>query len=448
MALSRRQLLRAAGGATAGVAAGAFPLVTGVGAAPARTQGGEKEKVTIQFWTHDQNYIDFFTARAAELSQSPDSAYEYELNITQAPTGDLVTKALAAFSARRGIPDAIGIEISQFSRFMQAGVAEQTLLDLTDRVAEVREQFFESRWAPYTVDGRVYAVESGYPLSVYYYREDLFREYGIPTPVETWDQLMEFGRTIAVPKGKAVAAITTTGGAGGGDITHFGLLYQQRGGTFFDAEGNLTLDTPEAVEVLTLMANGLKEKTILGLTDFYGGPGAAALQQAATLGYFMPDWYQTYVIQPTVPEQEGLWRIQPLPAFAGGGSRTSVWGGTGFAVAKDSPAVEATWELLRYGYLTLDGQVKRWQEIKYLPTMAAAWEEPALTEPDPFLGGQQPGLVYKELAATAPTQYQSPFWNQMTVELAGQLAEVYNGRKSPEDAIKDAAEAIRREMDS
>ena len=442
MSLSRRQLLQAASSASLGVVAGGS-----LRQSRASAQSGEKEAVTIQFWTHDQNYIDFFTARAAELTESADSAYAYELNITQAPTTDLVTKALAAYAAGRGVPDAIGIEISQFSRFMQRGVAEQTLLDLTDRVADVRDQFFESRWAPYTVDGKVYAVESGYPLSVYYYRQDLFEEYGIETPIESWDQLMEIGRTVTVPQGKAVAAVSTTGGTGGGDITHFGLLYQQRGGNFFDAEGNLTLDTPEAVEVAELIATGLQEKTILGLTDFYGGPGAAAMQQAATVGYFMPDWFQTYVIEPTAPEQEGLWRIQPLPAFAGGGSRTSVWGGTGFAVSKDSPTIEATWELLRYGYLTREGQIKRWQEIRYLPTMAEVWDDPVMIEPDAFLGGQEPGAVYKELAPTAPTQYQSPFWNQLTVELAGQLSELYNGRKSAADAIRDAAAAIEAEME-
>jgi multiple sugar transport system substrate-binding protein/arabinosaccharide transport system substrate-binding protein len=442
MSLSRRQLLHAAGAASLGAATTQRLHRRSAAAQTA----GDKEPVTIQFWTHDQNYIDFFTARAAELTESPDSPYAYELNITQAPSADIITKAVAAYSAGRGIPDTVGIEISQFSRFMQRGVAEQTLLDLTDRVAELRDQFFESRWAPYTVDGRVYAVESGYPLSVYYYRQDLLDEYGVETPLETWDQVMQIGREVVVPQGKAMAAISTTGGQGGGDITQFGLLFQQRGGTFFDADGNLTLDTPEAVEVAELLATGLQEGTILGLTDFYGGPGAAAMQQGATVGYFMPDWFETYVLQPTVPDQEGLWRIQPLPAFAGGGSRTSVWGGTGFAVSRDSPVAEATWELLRYGYLTRDGQIKRWQEIKYLPTMAEVWDDPALTGPDPFLGGQEAGQVYKELAPTAPTQYQSPFWNQLTVELAGQLAELYNGRTSPADAIKNAAAAIQAEM--
>jgi hypothetical protein len=81
MSLSRRQLLQAASSASLGVVAGGS-----LQRSRAAAQSGEKEAVTIQFWTHDQNYIDFFTARAAELTESADSAYAYELNITQAPT--------------------------------------------------------------------------------------------------------------------------------------------------------------------------------------------------------------------------------------------------------------------------------------------------------------------------------------------------------------------------
>jgi hypothetical protein len=79
--------------------------------------------------------------------------------------------------------------------------------------------------------------------------------------------------------------------------------------------------------------------------------------------------------------------------------------------------------------------------------MAEVWDDPVMIEPDAFLGDQEPGAVYKELAPTAPTQYQSPFWNQLTVELAGQLTELYNGRKSAADAIRDAAAAIEEEME-
>ena len=58
MSLSRRQLLQATGGASLGVMTGGS-----LGQSRASAQSGEKEAVTIQFWTHDQNYIDFFTAR-------------------------------------------------------------------------------------------------------------------------------------------------------------------------------------------------------------------------------------------------------------------------------------------------------------------------------------------------------------------------------------------------
>ena len=68
MSLSRRQPWQAASSASLGAVAGGS-----LRQSRASAQSGEKEAVTIQFWTHDQNYIDFFTARAAELTELADS---------------------------------------------------------------------------------------------------------------------------------------------------------------------------------------------------------------------------------------------------------------------------------------------------------------------------------------------------------------------------------------
>jgi ABC-type glycerol-3-phosphate transport system substrate-binding protein len=432
--LTRRQFLAASAGAGAGLF-----LFGGCGG------GGEgSDGNIINLWTHDDNYINFFKARAEELSKS-DPDFNYRLKITQAPTDSLFTKALSALSAGTNIPDLLGIEISSFSRFMKKNIAQDTLLDITDRVSDIRDQYFESRWAPYSSEGRLYGVESSYPLSVYYYRKPRFDELGIETLIETWDDVLEIGKKVATPKGMYMGAVAA-GGPPGYVMTHFGLLLQQRGGHFFDKDGNLALESTEAVEALELIVNGLRDDVFLGLSDFYGGPGAAAMKQGKVIGYFMPDWFETYVMQPTVPDQKGEWRIQPMPRFPNGGARTSVWGGTGFVVTKDSPVRDAAWKLLRYSYLTEENQIKRWEEIKYLPTNKEVWSDPAFKQPDPFLGGQRSAVLYGELADEGPTQYQSPNWDTMVTKLANELTEAYRGRKSPADAIKDAAAAIRAEM--
>lgn len=446
MAQSRRQFVQNATVSSAGVVAASFGAQQALAApggnrAPGASvaQSGDKEPVTVKLWTHDQNYIDFFTRRAEELSESADSKYTYTLDITQAPSGDLITKALAGIAAGQSMPDLIGIEISSFARFMENDVAEQTLVDLTDRIADIRDQFYESRWAVYSVGDKVYGVESAYPLCVYYYRQDIFEADEITAPIGTWDEVTEIGTTVTKPKDQAMLAVSTSGGT-----DDFRLLQLQRGGGLFDADGNLILDSPESVEVLEFLVNGYKAGAFLGLDD--GSSAAAAMQQGRLVAVVGADWYQKYILEPTVPDQKGLWRIQPIPTFSGGGSATSVLGGTGFAIGKDSPAADAAWELLQYSYLTYDGQLKRWQEIGYLPTMKEVWNDPVFEAPNEFLGGQASGLVFKDLAPEAPTPYQNPNTDVAVTRLQEQLAEVFNNDKSPQDAIADAAAAIQAEI--
>ena len=45
--------------------------------------------------------------------------------------------------------------------------------------------------------------------------------------------------------------------------------------------------------------------------------------------------------------------------------QTTVWGGTGFAVAKENDNAQYAWELLQYTYVTLENQIKRYEEIAF-----------------------------------------------------------------------------------
>ena len=433
---SRRALLR-----FAALAAGGVPILaacSGDGSTSA-SAGAAGAPVTLSLWTHDKGYISYFSDYAKKLGGG---TFSPTLQVVQAPPGDLVTKALSAYTARAATPDLLGVEISQFARFQKDGIADQVLLDLTPKLGGLKDKFFEQRWSPYTVDGKVYGVESAYPLSVYYFRQDLLQKFKISAEsLQTWDDVLKAGETTA--KGGVALGVIATGGDPGAMLTHFGLLFQQRGGSFFAADGSLTLDSPEAVEALTLMVDGLKSGAFIGLSDFFGGPGSAVLKQGKAAGYFMPDWFNVFVLAPAVPEQKGKWKIAPLPRFAGGGSRTSVWGGTGFAVSKGKPTSDAAYDLLAKTYLTEEGQLQRFTQLKYLPTMKAVWDNPTfLSYSDEFLGGQEIAKVYKELATEAPGQNQSPHWNVMQTELAKQLVDAYAGKISPSGAITAAAKAI------
>lgn len=437
--VSRKQVLKA-GAAVAGTAASLAALgPAGTALASSPTHASRATDVTLNMWTHDNLYVQFFLARAKEWEKQYPQ-YNFTYKFLQVPYADLFTKVLANLAAGSGAPDLVGIEISSFSRFMKGDIATKGLVDLTPLIGSERQKFVEGRWTPYMFKGRIYGVESALCPVGMYYRDDIFHAAGIKAPIDTYDDLLTAGRLLA-KQGKYILLV------GKSDTTVFMELFQQMGGSVFDASGKLTLDDPRAVRVLEFLVKGAKDKLFWTPPDVYGAPAMAALKLSKVASAMMPDWYAGYFLKPNVKEEKGKWRLQTMPAWTKGGLRVSTAGGTGFAITKQSKHPELAWSLLHYTYLTEKNQVKRFQEINYFPTMIEAFHDPGVANlPDPYFGGQKIGGVFASVAAQIPLQYQSPFWSEAMTQLGNEYTNAMLGKKTPARAVKDATAAITKIM--
>ncbi|MEZ0164352.1 ABC transporter substrate-binding protein, partial [Kineococcus sp. LSe6-4] len=434
--LSRRSLLSAAGGA------GAVALLSACGSGPAApvTSGA----VDLALWTHDQGYQDFFADGVPVADAATD--FTYDLTVTRAGAQDLVTKLLAQAVAGRGTPDVMGFEIGNFARMMRGDLAERLLVDWDERVADLGDDLIPARRAPYTIDGKLYALDSDTPMSVYYHRQDLFEQYGLPTDFETWDDLAEIGTRLAADEGVALGAVAT-GSDLGQVVQVFTMLLLQRGGALFDADQNLALDSPEAVQTLQFVVDGLRAGFITEVSDFYGASMQAALKSGQVAGLWMASWYSAFGLKPNVPEQAGAWRLRPMPRWGQEGYATAVAGGTGFTALVDKAATQAAGDFLAATWITPEGQIRRFRELTYLPTLRSVFDSPELEVADEFFGGQQVIEVYRELVDDIPDYYQSADQSILNDVLSGYLVQAYRGDLTPAQAIAGAAEDFRNQAE-
>lgn len=440
---SRKKFLRVAGGATLGL------VVTSPSAFASRSRllSKKKETVKLTMWSHEGEIAKFLSRRARELNAAGTSKYVFApVEATVIPLADVPTKFLAAASAGTNLPDLLAIEINAFSRYMKSNIAQRVLLDLTDEVDPVRAQFFESSLDPYSVGGRLYALESAYTLCAYYYKPAEFKKLGIPKQIDTWEEMLKIGARVGA-KGKHFTTIATGGGGVASGLSgQFIMFLLQRGGGIFDSSGKLILDSAEAVQALDLLVRGLKNGTFLAVEQLFGPTDATALQTGKMIGHEGADWWK-FMLTRNAPDQSGEWRLTPMPQFSKGGFPTSHFGGTGYAIAKGSKHQEAAWELLSYSFLRKRGQIQKFKETFFLPTLKSAFRDPAfLSYKDPYFGGQQKLRLYAKLAPDSPTQRQSPFWAVATQALDRELSEAFALRKTPRAAIKAAAAAVARSM--
>jgi arabinosaccharide transport system substrate-binding protein len=132
-----------------------------------------------------------------------------------------------------------------------------------------------------------------------------------------------------------------------------------------------------------------------------------ALSDGLVLFFWTPDW-RSFWFQMHAPKNAGKMALMPLPAFEAGGRRTSVWGGAGVAISKNTRRPEDAWKLVKFLYLDPAELEPRFEGTNILPPLKEAWKLPAFQAPNPYYSGQRVGKLYAELAPETPPVYSSP----------------------------------------
>jgi ABC-type glycerol-3-phosphate transport system substrate-binding protein len=413
--------------------------------------GGSQEKafvpekgatVTIKMWTHDDLYRQFFQKRIDMMNEkNPD--YKIVLDTQIMP--NTITSLITASVAGEPLPDLIGVEQGWFPTLMEDGGVGDFLMDLTDRVGDRYDDYVQGRWALYTYDGKIYGIESALTTSVFYYQPAIFEKYGIQVPT-TWEEYLAAGKELA--KHGVMIGIMDNDSSG-----LFAMMFLQRGGQFFDQEGNLVFgegkNREAAIKVLNVLREAIDNKCLLPVlgNEFWGSTIPTAFSTGKVAGIVAPDWYNTSVLQPGVASMAGQWRVAPMPLWVDGqGYRTSVWGGTGFAISAQSKVKDIVWDVLDDAYMSRDGQLDRYKTIGFYPTMYDALEAPEVTEEEhPFFGSQKIGAVFADVALETPPLWQSPARPFLLQALVDNLPLFIDGSLTPDAFVDTIVQVTKRD---
>lgn len=427
--ITRRSLIRGVG--AAGMGAVALSVLSACGATGSTPNAVKSGAANLKFWTHDPGYVKTFKAAIADKSIVGGLPYKYSLQVTQAAGADILSRTISQASAGGTTPELLGIIIDQFPRVMKNNIAADLFIDLNDLVSKFGDKLVKK--APYTVNGKLYGIESDLSMTVQYYREDVFAQNGISTDISTWDEWLDAGAELNAKTGQFIGMHAN--GDNGSIFNSFIQLLLQRGGTPFDAKGTLTIESQESVDALTFMQDSIKKKAFVALSDPYGSSAAAALKNSQLVAIAMPNWYNVYGLQTNAPDQKGKWKIRTLPKFTQGGGTASTLGGTAFAVGKDKPLTEAASDLLRQTYLTKEGQLLRFQQGGYLPTLTDLYtDQDFLSIHDDYLD-QDAFQIYAKGVKDVPTFYQNENMPILSTAAGQPILGVLKGTTQPQAAI-------------
>lgn len=428
--LSRRRLIQNALAGAAGVAtatalgtAAAAPMTSML---PAASLQGDR--VSIRHWSHPL-IEDDMTVFGPLIERFQEAGNNIDVEVELIPWDSRIEQKMSAAVAGTS-PDTSYLNVDEFTTYVDEGA----LVPLDDYVDEE----FVSDFLPGPRDameweGSIYEIPVLHAFRVAFYNKDVWEQSGLDpevTPV-TWEELESTLQAIKDAKdaGNHEAWPITMAGSGGSAsaLREFNPWFYQSGGSLVTPEGESGYGTPAGIEAMEFATRLFKSfaseadraSTGEDVRDRFGQGQVAYLHNDELRG--IQFWQESY------PELNfGLAEIQ---------ENTQRWthGGVGcFGMWMPSEQRDATWAWINF--LAGEGSLDYNNGFGYIPPRQSIRDEFAPTA-SPML---QEALEFQQYAGVEKHPRLWDMWDVITPEMQAAFADL----KSPEDAVREAAERI------
>ncbi|MER7192778.1 ABC transporter substrate-binding protein [Streptomyces flaveolus] len=364
---------------------------TALAACGSSDDGGEAQSgpVSLTYWTWTpgmDKVVDLW-------NKGPGKTEQITVTVKKQASGDtLVTKILTAHKAGQA-PDLVQAEYQALPTL----VSNDALADIAGEVGDVKGKFAEGVWQQTTLGtDAVYAVPQDIGPMMFYYREDLFKEYGLKVPA-TWEEFAETARKLK--KAAPDKALTTFSA---NDSGLFAGLAQQAGAQWWTTEGEkwkVGIDDPATKKVADFWG-GLVEEGAIDNQPMYTPAWNKALNTGKQIAWVSAVWAPG-TLTTAAPDTQGKWAMAPLPQWSAAENRTGSWGGSSTGVTTDSKHQDAAAKFA--AWLNTDGDALNAlaKEGGIYPASTSAQLSGAFTSPPAYFSNQPD--FYSRAAGIAKT---------------------------------------------
>jgi lactose/L-arabinose transport system substrate-binding protein len=421
-----RHMLRRFGGLSAAAVAFVVALVmaTGAGAAHRSTT------LTIWCWTPTDDALK--SADAGFTKAHPDIS----LNYVQIKPADVYQKLQLGAAAGSGFPDVSCLEDSHLAQFTKLGI----LADITKQAAPYKKQIQAYKWTQETANGHIYAFPWDAGPMALFYRRSVFKQAHIqPASIHTWNDFYKAGLKL-----KKLGIPIWLQSKAQNDARFYEDLLWQQGLGYVNAKGDVVLDkSPKILSTLEFMGK-MWHAGLFGDLAEWTDPWYKAINDGKVATLPMAAWMGTFLKSWLAPKTSGDWGVVPLPSWTPHGAQTANDGGSSLAIMKSSSNAAAAWQYVQWHLGRADVQAHTYQQTDLFPSLESAWRSPYMRQPDPYYGGQKDRLLFEQLARKIPVAHvYSSDYEQMDSLMSAELQKYALGKETAQQALKNAANAIR-----
>jgi len=385
-------------------------LVSGV------TVAQDQVNITLAGWSSSEAEDNALRAAVdAFMEANPDVAVE----VSFSPSYD---ETMQTAFASGDYPEVFYVDSSKLPDWAEAGV----IATAGDNIVEM-DDIYPSLLEVFTYNGELYCAPKDFSTMTLQYNTDIFDAAGVeyPTAEWTWDDL------------RAAAEATTGENADGQQV--LGLVtppnferwlpfLYQAGGTLFDADGNLTLNTPEAQEAIDFYVGMVSDGIAGPPSAVDAGWGGEAFANSRVAMAMEGNWVINY-LREQFPDLN--WGVAPLPAGSAGQATMAFTVCYGVSSAAQGAEQDAAWRLANFLTGPEGALMVAENSFGVMPGRASAadaWIERFGEEMRPFVEG-----------ADYANKWQLPVGFQPFIDSFNEaLQQAFGGNLLPEDVLTEA----------
>ncbi|MCK2149056.1 ABC transporter substrate-binding protein [Marinobacter alexandrii] len=323
------------------------------------------------------------------------------------------------------------------------GMLANHMIDLSEYTEGTESDHFQPLIRNNTVDGKLVAMPWFTDAGVLYYRKDLLEKYGQSVP-ETWEQLTTTAETVMAAEREA------------GQDKFWGFVWQGRayegltcdalewvasynGGTIVNAEGDVTINNPQARKALALASEWIGTISPQSVLNYTEEEARGVFQSGNAL--FMRNWpYAWSLAQSDDSPVKGKVGVVALPRGGENGRHAGTLGGWQLAVSKYSDDAPLAADLVRY-LTSYEEQKRRAIQGSYNPTIPALYKDDEVLAAVPFFG--ELFETFKN-GVPRPSSVTGEKYGRVSNAFFNSVHDVLSGDANPEQALSGLERDLRR----
>lgn len=335
-------------------------------------------------------------------------------------------------------PDVFATDIIWVGEFAQRGWLEP----LDGLISEdLRAQYNTAFVDAATVDGQLFAAPLYVDGTHLFYRTDLLEEYGFEAPT-TWEELIAQSQAILEGEGNPqLNGFVSMWAPIEGLFMNYLSFLGGAGGTFFDADGNVAVESEASLQALSTMASMVHDLELApdSILSMRPDDARTLFQQGRSVFLMVQDFALATLTAEDSPVRDDV-AFTRIPYFDGNeDANSTALGGWLLGINPNSEHKEAAAELVSF-MTSSEGQLWAALNASRAPGNLAVYDDPALVNSDGPLAGFVQNYAVGVARPSAATGANYP---QVSEIMQTEITNALHERKTPQEAMADAAEQIR-----